>query len=128
VLGKTRELLEQQMSVINGSHSPRHTIAPGRERYHASGAQLMVVVLDFNDGPSEQPDTPHSHPHEQITYVESGRVLFFLGDAVHELMPGDLITIPPNVPHAIQLLTPSARLIDTFTPVREDILNNTRQK
>jgi quercetin dioxygenase-like cupin family protein len=66
------------MSVISGNHAPRHTIAPGHELYHAHGAQLMVVVLDFNDGPGNQPDTPHSHPHEQTTYVAAGRILFFI--------------------------------------------------
>jgi quercetin dioxygenase-like cupin family protein len=50
-----------------------------------------------------------------------------LGDAVHELVPGDLITVPPDVLHAIQLLTPSARLVDTFTPIRADIVDDTRQ-
>lgn len=116
------------MSVIKGSDAPRHPMTPGRERYLAHGAQLMVVVFDFNDGPGEKPDVPHSHPHEQITYIAEGRVLFFLGDAVHELSAGDLITVPPNVPHAIQLLTPSVRLIDSFTPIREEFLNDAGQR
>jgi len=34
-----------------------------------------------------------------------------------------MVTIPPNVPHAIQALTPTVRLADAFTPVREDFLS-----
>ena len=110
------------MAVIYNSKSPRYPIASGRERYHAHTTQLMVVVFDFNDGPGAQPDPPHSHPHEQITYVAEGRVLFFIGEDQYELSEGDLITVPPDVPHRIQLLTATARLVDSFSPVREDML------
>ena len=30
--------------------------------------------------------------------------------------------VPPDLPHTIQLLTPTARLIDTFMPLRQDFL------
>jgi quercetin dioxygenase-like cupin family protein len=100
----------------------RTTIQPGRERYLAHTDHLMMVVLDFDDGPGAQPDPPHSHPHEQITYVAEGKVIFFLGDSPHELSAGDMIAVPPDVPHAIQLLTAHARLVDTFNPIREDFL------
>lgn len=103
--------------------TPRQKISPARERYLTHTEHLMMTVLDFHDGPTEQPDPPHSHPHEQITYVAEGRVRFFLGSDAYELSAGDMIAIPADVPHAIQLLTPSARLVDTFSPVREDFLN-----
>jgi len=52
----------------------------------------------------------------------SGEVLFFLDGVPTRLGPGDIYTVPPDVPHAIQLLTPSVRLVDTFHPLREDFL------
>lgn len=110
------------MTVTHRSTTPHYPIAFGRERYHAHAANLMVVVFDFNDGPGVQPDPPHSHPHEQITYVAAGRVMFFIGENQYELSEGDLITVPPDAPHSIQLLTPTARLVDSFSPVREDML------
>jgi quercetin dioxygenase-like cupin family protein len=111
------------MSATLRDTTPRQKISPARERYVAHTDNLMMVVLDFNDGPGEQPDPPHSHPHEQITYVAEGRVRFFLGDDAHDLSAGDMISVPPDVPHTIQLLTASARLVDTFSPVREEFLN-----
>jgi quercetin dioxygenase-like cupin family protein len=111
------------MSATIRNETPRQKIGLGRERYLAHTDHLMMAVLDFNDGPTEQPDPPHSHPHEQITYVAEDRVRFFLGDNPHELSAGDMIAVPPNVPHTIQLLTTHARLVDTFSPVREDFLN-----
>ena len=110
------------MSAALQSKAPRHTIAPGRERYLTHTDHLMMVVVDFSNGPSEQPDPPHSHLHEQTTYVAEGKVLFFLGDTPYELSAGDMIAVPPNIPHTIQLLTPRVRLVDAFNPIREDFL------
>ncbi len=39
----------------------------------------MMVVVDFNDGPTSEPDPPHSHPHEQVSYVVSGEINLFHG-------------------------------------------------
>jgi hypothetical protein len=35
---------------------------------------------------------------------------------------GDLFAVPGGVPHSIQLLSATARLVDTFNPIREDFL------
>ena len=110
------------MSAVHQNEVSHQTIAPGRERYLAYTDNLMVVVIDFTDGPQEAPDPPHSHPHEQVTYVAEGEVLFFINDHPHKLSAGDLITVPPDAPHTIQLLTAKVRLVDTFNPIREDFL------
>lgn len=110
------------MSAVKQAEVPRETIAPGRTRYLAHTDHLMMVVIDFEDGPADQPDPPHSHPHEQVTYVAAGEVLFFLDKAPHRLGPGDMITVPPDVPHTIQLLSDRVQLVDTFSPIREDFL------
>ncbi|MCB9455823.1 MAG: cupin domain-containing protein [Anaerolineaceae bacterium] len=110
------------MPAMLQAETPRESFAPGRERYLTHTNNLMMVVIDFTDGPSTQPDPPHSHPHEQITYVVEGEVLFFLGDTPHRLQAGDMITVPSNLPHTIQLLSPKVRLVDTFNPIRQDFL------
>ena len=98
-------------------------IGPGRRRAAVHTDGLMMVIFDFEDGPAEAPDPLHSHPHEQISYIASGRVIYFLGSEQQIMEPGDMVTIPPNVPHAIQTLTPAVRLVDAFSPVREDFLS-----
>jgi quercetin dioxygenase-like cupin family protein len=112
------------MSATLQQDAPRHTIRAGRERYLTHTNDLMMVVIEFTDGPSEQPDPPHSHPHEQITYVAEGELLFFVGDTPYQVKAGDMIAVPSNVPHTIQLLTPVVRLVDTFNPIREDFLKD----
>ena len=110
------------MGTVKCSEVSPHVIAEGRARYLARTEKLMMVVIDFNDGPTSQPDPPHAHPHEQVSYVAAGEIIFFLDNAPTRLGPGDMYTVPPNVPHSIQLLTKQVRLVDTFHPVREDFL------
>lgn len=107
--------LKQQDAVIE-------TIGENRVRYLTHTENLMMVVIDFNDGPTSEPDPPHDHPHEQVSYVAAGEIIVFLDGEPTQLGPGDMFTVPPNVPHSVQLLTNHVRLVDTFTPVREDFL------
>ncbi|UCG05937.1 MAG: cupin domain-containing protein [Desulfobacterales bacterium] len=97
-------------------------IAKDRTRYLVHTDNLMMVVIDFNDGPTAEPDPPHSHPHEQVSYVASGEILFFLDNQSTRLGSGDMYTVPANVPHSVQLLSEHVRLVDTFHPIREDFL------
>ncbi len=111
------------MGVVKQSEAEALTIAPGRTRYLAQTDHLMMAVIDFTDGPSAGPDPPHSHPHEQVSYVVDGEVIFFLDGLPTHLGPGDMFTVPPDVPHTIQLLSDRVRLVDTFHPIREDFLS-----
>ena len=94
---------------------------PGRTRRILHTDHLMVA-FDFAGGPAANPDPPHTHPHEQVSYVAEGEVMFFIGEESRRLVPGDMVAVPPDLPHRIQLLTPTVRLIDTFTPLRRDFL------
>jgi quercetin dioxygenase-like cupin family protein len=117
-LGKGRII----MGIVKQSAADIQSIAEGRTRFLAQTDRLMTAVIDFRDGPTSEPDPPHSHPHEQITYVAEGEILFCIGQEKHHLCAGDLFTVPGNVPHSVQLLTGKVRLVDTFTPIREDFL------
>jgi quercetin dioxygenase-like cupin family protein len=86
----------------------------------------MMTVVDFVDGPSPAAP-PHQHPHEQISYIAEGKVNFVIGEGetktVDLLEPGDMVIVPPDAPHTVEVLTESARLIDCFYPIRQDFLS-----
>jgi mannose-6-phosphate isomerase-like protein (cupin superfamily) len=88
--------------------------------------KLMIVVCDFSGGPSPEPDPPHSHPHEQITYVAEGELYFFVGDEKHLLRKGDVYTVPSGIPHCIQIISGHVRLIDSFSPIREEFIKSSQ--
>ncbi len=64
-------------------------VKPGRTRRILHTDHLMMVVFEFADGPAAKPDAPHTHPHEQVTYVAEGEVQFFIGEESRRLAPGD---------------------------------------
>ena len=112
------------MGTVKQSETKPDVIAEGRTRYLAYTDNLMVVVVDFNDGPAPEPDPPHSHPHEQVSYVASGEIILIIREKETHLIEGDMFTIPANVPHAVQTLSKHVRLIDAFNPIRKDFLRS----
>ncbi|MGB8981358.1 MAG: cupin domain-containing protein [Anaerolineales bacterium] len=97
-------------------------IRKGVERRLGHTDDLMMTIIDFDDGPQSQPDPPHSHPHEQVSYVAEGEIFFFLEGACERLGSGDMFLVPPDQSHSIQLLTKHVRLVDCFHPIRQDFL------
>ena len=110
------------MSIVKANDIKRAMIGDRRTSYRATTDKLMMAVNDLNDGPCTEPDPPHSHPHEQVTYVVSGEIVVFIGDEATHLVAGDMFTVPPNISHTIRLLTDHVRVVDAFHPIREDLL------
>ena len=99
--------------------------APGNIRRQAYSDNLMMVIVDFVGGPSA-PQPHHSHPHEQISYVAQGPLNFYLGQGgeqtITRVETGDLVVIPPNLPHTVEPLAEETRLVDAFHPIRQEFL------
>jgi quercetin dioxygenase-like cupin family protein len=98
---------------------PQTAAAPGVTRQVlADSPGLMVVAFGFDTGAI---GARHSHPHVQSTYVESGRFRFEIGTETFDVAPGDGFVIPSGVEHGCTCLS-AGRLIDSFTPRRDDFL------
>ena len=110
---------------IDGKYDnlPVTTLPGGVERRIIHTDHLMMANVLFTDGPTKEPDPFHSHPHEQVAFVAEGEILLFVGDGEPiKLKGGDHFAIPSGVPHTIQRLTQTVRIIDCFTPLRNDFL------
>ncbi|MBR1443312.1 MAG: cupin domain-containing protein [Firmicutes bacterium] len=84
---------------------------------HSGG--LMIVEVLFENGAVGE---PHTHVHEQASYCAEGEFEFTVGDEVKKIGVGDTIYMPSNVKHGCKLLSEKGKLIDIFTPQREDFL------
>jgi len=78
----------------------------------------MTVAHWSFDADTDLPE--HSHPHEQIALLQEGRFALMVQGEERELEPGEVVVIPPDVPHSGRAITAS-RVIDIFSPVREDM-------
>jgi quercetin dioxygenase-like cupin family protein len=61
----------------------------------------------------------HSHLHDQLVYIVSGRLRFSAGAELFEVGPGDSFVIKGGVEHQAWALEPAV-VLDVFTPYRED--------
>ena len=99
---------------------PLAQVSEGISRQVVSGDRVMVARIQF----APHVVTPvHSHPHEQITIVERGRVRFSIDGAERIASAGDVLHFPSNMPHGATALDEPVVLIDVFSPIREDFLS-----
>lgn len=102
----------------SGDYPPVEMVPGVTRRLIAVGDRVMAVRFTLLPG-SAIPT--HTHPHEQIGYVESGSMEFTVGDETRILGPGDAYVIPSGVPHGASPEVEST-VVDIFSPPREDYL------
>ncbi|MDO5725070.1 MAG: cupin domain-containing protein [Tissierellia bacterium] len=85
----------------------------------AFNENLMAVEIYFEEGAV---GAMHKHPHEQISYIIEGEFEFTIGGQKQILKPGDSAIKEPNILHGAICLK-KGKLLDIFTPCREDYLN-----
>ncbi len=64
----------------------------------------------------------HSHHNEQITYILGGALKFGIDGREIVVNAGEVLTIPPNMPHWAEALADTVDL-DIFHPPRADWIN-----
>ena len=66
----------------------------------------------------------HSHHNEQVTYILEGALKFGIDGKEIVVNAGEVLTIPPNMPHWAEALADTIDL-DIFDPPRADWINKT---
>ena len=89
-----------------------------RRKVLSYSGNLMICEITLEKG---SVIAAHAHPHEQITYVISGKCRYTVGEETKEVGAGDSVLIPGNVSHSIMILE-DMKVIDAFAPAREDFL------
>ena len=87
-------------------------------KVRARGGSLMLVEVSFETGAEGY---AHEHPHEQISYCLEGEFDYTVDGVTRRLAPGDSVYVAGGLRHGTRCLS-RGRLLDTFTPQREDFL------
>jgi quercetin dioxygenase-like cupin family protein len=83
-----------------------------------STPELMLVEFTFVAGGI---GALHSHPHIQTSYIAEGTFEVTIDGVTETLAAGGAYIVPTGLVHGVKALT-AGRLIDTFTPCRDDFL------
>jgi quercetin dioxygenase-like cupin family protein len=101
------------------SERPVEQFSSDIARSFIPGEKAMIGRVTFNKGATVG---LHHHAQEQFTHVVEGCLRFFLGETGEQVVTvraGEVIFIPPNLPHGVEALEDTVEY-DVFTPPRED--------
>ncbi len=91
-------------------------LVTGITGYYAHGDRISFGLVELDAGSS----VPlHQHVQEQITYIIEGELDMVIGGESCVLTAGMYHVIPSNTLHSAVAIT-ACKVIDTFSPVRED--------
>ena len=80
-------------------------------------ANSRVVLFGFAEG---QELTEHTSTQHAVVQILSGECDFSLGSELHKLKTGDLLYMPPNLPHAAKATTKFSMLLTLTKPELPD--------
>jgi len=92
-------------------------LAPGVLARTFWGNRMLISVVDLA---ADAVVPLHSHLHEQAGTVVSGQLELTVAGETRQLEPGATYIIPGGVEHGARTGDRPARVMDVFSPVRED--------
>jgi quercetin dioxygenase-like cupin family protein len=81
--------------------------------------RLMFSLVDLE---ANSIIPPHSHPHEQGTFLLKGECEVTIGAETRWVRSGELFIIPGNVVHSVKVGPEPVQALDAFVPAREDLM------
>jgi quercetin dioxygenase-like cupin family protein len=96
---------------------------PLLQRQFVVGQNIMIARVLLKKG-CVVPE--HSHHNEQLTYILEGALKFWIDGKEIVVNAGEVLTIPPHMPHRAEALMDTVDL-DVFNPTRADWINKTDQ-
>ena len=100
---------------------PKERLSEKLERQIISGDRMMIAHIYLKKGCLVP---KHHHHNEQITYILEGALKFWIDGQIIVVNAGEVLTIPPHMPHKAEALVDTVDL-DVFNPPREDWINKT---
>jgi quercetin dioxygenase-like cupin family protein len=112
------------MSFIDWNNVPVQTLAPGVRLRTPYGERIMLSLVELDEGAVVP---PHSHPHEQAGIVLEGMLELTIDGHARTLKAGEAYIAAGNVTHSARSVGGSCKVLDVFSPIREDYAKGSNQ-
>jgi quercetin dioxygenase-like cupin family protein len=110
-----------QLKHIPWKQVEREKLNPLIDREMLTGEKIMLARVLMKKGAH----VPlHHHHNEQVTYILEGALKFAVDGKQIVVKAGEVLCIPPNMPHEAWALEDTVDL-DVFDPPRQDWLDKT---
>ncbi|MGH2345565.1 MAG: cupin domain-containing protein [Chloroflexota bacterium] len=79
----------------------REEIQQNRQTAVFAGYRYRDMAISFflNDAPPGGGPRLHRHPYAEVLVVQEGRALFTVGAEILEVCTGQIVVVPPGLPH-----------------------------
>jgi len=104
------------MQIYEWNQVEKEQLSPTFARQVIHSATMTVARVYLRKGCSVP---EHSHHNEQISMMEQGSLKFVIAGEEKVLKAGQVLRIPPHVPHSAEALEDCVA-VDLFSPPRED--------
>ena len=111
----------ESLKYIPWKSIPLEDLNPLLQRQFVVGQDIMVARVLLKKGCVVP---MHSHHNEQITYILEGALKFEIDGKQITVAAGEVLCIPPNMPHRATALEDTVDL-DVFSPPRADWIGKT---
>ena len=116
-----KSVQKAELKHISWSSTELEDLNPLLQRHFVVGQNVMLARVLLKKG-CIVPE--HSHHNEQITYVLEGALKFWIDGKELVVNAGEVLTIPPHMPHKAEALEDTLDL-DVFNPPRADWIDKT---
>ena len=116
ILHPSRDNLIPVMPFIDRNKLEPRDLFPGFHGHFIHTEKMTLIHWNIDRG-ALLPE--HSHPHEQVVNMLSGRFELTIDGKTRRLHEKMVAVIPSNAVHSGRAIT-DCRIIDVFYPVRED--------
>ena len=113
--------IKAELKYIPWSSVQLEDLNPLLQRQFVVGQDIMLARVLLKKG-CIVPE--HSHHNEQLTYILEGALKFWIDGKEIVVNAGEVLTIPPHMPHKAEALEDTVDL-DVFNPPRADWINKT---
>ena len=104
------------MPFVKLSDQPGREIVPGFTARFVHSEHMTFSYWQVKEG-AVLPE--HSHPHEQVANLITGRFEMTVAGETRIIEPGMVAVIPPDASHSGRALT-DCYILDVFYPIRAD--------
>ncbi len=104
------------MQIYEWNRVEKEQLSPAFARQVIHAGTMTVARVYLRKGCSVP---EHSHHNEQISMMEQGSLKFVIAGQEIVLKAGQVLRIPPNLPHSAEALEDCVAT-DLFSPPRED--------
>jgi len=115
---------EFKKRVVHYPDVPLTELVPGSTSHLVVGQRILVSFLTM---PANSYFPPHRHEAEQIMTVLEGYVDEIIEGKLYSAKKGDVLILPSNIEHGAYIGEVDCRVIDIFSPPREDYLEKLKK-